>query len=101
MAINYNLNTVTTTPYLVDKDTDEVVFVNVPTISSVVLPTIVAGKNTAFFIKDYSGNATVNPIFITASGGATINGVSFAILNVNYSHVQVIWDGSNWQTLTN
>jgi hypothetical protein len=100
MTINYNLNVVTTTPYSV-KDTDEVVCVNVPTTSSVVLPTIVAGKNTAFYIKDYSGNATVNPIIITTTGGATINGVSFAILNVNYSHIQVIWDGSNWQTLTN
>jgi len=100
MTINYNLNIVTTTPYTI-KDTDEVVFVNVPTTSSVVLPIIVAGKNTAFYIKDYSGNASVNPIIITATGGATINGVSFAILNVNYSQVQLIWDGSNWQTITN
>jgi len=100
MTINYNLNVVTTTPYAV-QNTDEVVFVNVPTASSVVLPTIAVGKNTGFYIKDYSGNASINPIFITASGGATINGVSFAILNVNYSHIQVIWDGSNWQTLTN
>ena len=100
MTINYNLNVVTTTPYAV-QDTDEVVFVNVPTTASVVLPTVAGGKNTGFYIKDYSGNASVNPIFITASGGATINGVSFAILNVNYSHIQLIWDGSNWQTLTN
>jgi len=100
MTINYNLNVVTTTPYAVQAS-DEVVFVNVPTIASVVLPTIAGGKNTGFYIKDYSGNASVNPIFITASGGATINGVSFAILNVNYSHIQLIWDGSNWQTLTN
>jgi hypothetical protein len=100
MTINYNLNVVTVTPYSV-KDTDEVVLVNVPATSSIVLPTIAAGKNTAYYIKDYSGNAKTNPIFITASGGATINGVSFAILNVDYSHIQVIWDGSNWQTLTN
>ncbi len=100
MAINYNLNIVTTTPYLV-QDTDEVVFVNVPSISSIVLPAIVLGKNTAFYIKDFSGNAKENPIFITAAGGATINGENFAILNGNYSHIQVIWDGSNWQTITN
>ena len=101
MAINYNLNTVTTTPYLVNKDTDEVIFVNVPTISSVVLPTIAAGKNTAFYIKDSSGDAKTNPIFITSAGGETINGVSFAILNVNFSHIQLVWDGSNWQTISN
>lgn len=100
MTINYNLNVVTTTPYSV-QDTDEVIFVNVPTTASVVLPNVAVGKYTAFYIKDFSGNAKVNPIFITASGGATINGESFAILNVNYSHVQIIWDGSNWQTLTN
>ena len=100
MTINYNLNVVTTTPYSV-KDTDEVIGVNVPTTSSVVLPTVAIGKNTSFYIKDSSGNAGVNPIFITASGGATINGVSFAILNVNYSHIQLMWNGSNWQTLTN
>jgi hypothetical protein len=99
MTINYNLNIVTTTPYAI-KDTDEVIFVNVPTASSVVLPAVAVGKNTAFYIKDSSGNAGLNPIIITATGGATINGVSFAILNVNYSHVQFIWDGSNWQTLT-
>lgn len=100
MTINYNLKVVTTTPYSV-KLTDEVVFVNVPSTSSIVLPAIAGSKNTGFYIKDSSGNAKVNPIFITATGGATINGVSFAILNVNYSHIQVIWDGSNWQTLTN
>jgi len=100
MTINYNLNIVTTTPYLV-QDTDEVVFVNVPSTSSVVLPAVAPGKNTAFYIKDYSGNSSLNPIFITATGGANINGVSFAILNVDYSHIQVIWDGSNWQTITN
>lgn len=100
MTINYKLNVVTTTPYLI-KPTDELVFVNVPSASSVVLPAIAGGKNTGYYIKDYSGNASVNPIFITASGGATINGVSFAILNVNFSHIQVVWDGANWQTLTN
>ena len=100
MAINYNLNVVTTTPYTVITS-DEVVFVNVPTAASIILPTIASGKNTGYYIKDYSGNANANPIMITATGGATINGVSFAILNVDYSHIQVIWDGANWQTLTN
>ena len=100
MAINYNLTVVTTTPYAI-QTTDEVIFVNVPATSSVVLPIIDPGKNTGFYIKDFSGNAKENPIFITATGGANINGVSFAILNVNYSHIQLIWDGTNWQTLTN
>lgn len=100
MTINYNLSIVTTTPYAV-KDTDEVVFVNVPATASVVLPTPVSGKNTGYYIKDYSGNASTNPIFITATGGATINKISFAIINVNYSQIQVVWDGENWQTISN
>ena len=100
MTINYNLTVVTTTPYTV-KTSDETVFVNVPASASIILPTIEVGKNTSFYIKDYSGNAQSNPIVITATGSATINGVSFAILNVNYSYIQIIWDGENWQTLTN
>jgi hypothetical protein len=100
MAINYNLTVVTTTPYNV-LDTDEVVFVNVPSHSSVVLPNITPGKFTGFYIKDSSGNASLNPIIITATGGALINGVSFAILNVNYSQIQLVWDGVDWQTLSN
>lgn len=100
MAINYFLNVVTISPYLV-KETDEVVFVNVPATSSIVLPTITDDKNTAFYIKDYSGKANINPIFITSAGGETINGVNFAILNGNYSQLQVVWDGANWQTISN
>jgi hypothetical protein len=100
MAINYNTTLVTTTPYSI-LDTDEVVLVNVPGPASVVLPIIVPGKNTAYYIKDYSGNALIDPITITTAGGATINGIAFALINGNYSHVQLIWDGTGWLTLTN
>ena len=100
MSINYNTTLVITTPYTV-LDTDEVVLVNVAGPASVILPTIVAGKNTAFYVKDASGNALNNPITITDVGGALINGISFALINGNYSHVQFIWDGSSWLTLTN
>lgn len=100
MAINYNTTTVTTTPYTVI-DTDEVILINVAGPASVVLPVIIPGKNTAYYIKDTSGNALANPITITATGGATINGIGFALINGNFSHVQVLWDGTNWQTITN
>jgi len=100
MAINYNTTTVTTTPYTV-LSTDEVVLVNVAGPASVILPVIIAGKNTAFYVKDASGNALINPITITAVGGATINGIGFALINGNYSHVQFVWDGTGWLTLTN
>jgi hypothetical protein len=100
MAINYNTTLVTTTPYIV-APTDEVVLVNVAGPASVVLPTIPAGKNTAFYVKDASGLALANPITITAVGGALINGIGFALINGNYSHVQFVWDGTSWLTLTN
>jgi hypothetical protein len=100
MAINYIVTTVTTTPYTV-VDTDEVILVNILGQSSIILPTITTGKNTAFYVKDISGQALLNAITITAVGGATINGIGFALVNGNYSHVQVVWDGAGWQTLTN
>jgi hypothetical protein len=100
MAINYNTTLVTTTPYAI-LSTDEVVLVNVAGPADVVLPVIPAGKNTAFYIKDASGLALVNPITITAVGGVLINGIGFALINGNYSHVQFVWDGTSWLTLTN
>jgi hypothetical protein len=100
MAINYNTTTVTTTPYIV-LETDEVIFVDVASAASVILPVIAAGKNTAFYIKDISGQSLINPITITAIDGKLINGILFALINGNYSHVQVVYDGVSWQTLTN
>ena len=52
------------------------------------------------YIKDYSGQAQKNPITITSAGGKTIDGVSFAILNGGYSHIQVVYDGTNWKTIS-
>jgi hypothetical protein len=100
MTINYDIKTVTTTPYTL-LDTDEVVLVNVVGSASIILPTVIAGKHTAYYIKDTSGQSLLNPITITAVGGATINGIGFALINGNYSHLQVVWDGANWQTITN
>jgi hypothetical protein len=38
---------------------------------------------------------------ISVSSGEVINRVSFATRNVNYGHIRVVWDGANWQTITN
>lgn len=54
----------------------------------------------SFYIKDYSGQALVHPITITSAGGKTIDGVSFAILNNGYAHIQVIYDGANWKIIS-
>ena len=99
MALNYQTVIVTATPYTA-VTADEVILVNITTgPASIVLPTpSVAGR--AIYIKDYSGTSLTNPITIKASGGKLINGVSFAMLNGGYSHIQVVYDGINWQTIS-
>jgi hypothetical protein len=128
MSLDLNTRIVTTTPYnIVDNDT--VIFVNVVGPSSVILPAngiavsnilqqanINSGLDDptgleqghgrpeckayqSFYIKDYSGNAKTNPITITSAGGKLIDGVSFALLNRGYAHIQVVYDGTNWKTI--
>jgi len=101
MSINYKVTIVVNTPYTVTND-DEVIMVDIPTASSVILPDIggSSGERRAYYIKDYSGQAQRNPITITSAGGKTIDGVSFAILNGGYSHIQVVYDGTNWKTIS-
>jgi hypothetical protein len=101
MSLNLTVKTVTTTPYnIVNSDT--VVLVNVTSgPASIVLPaTGVDGtERRSFYIKDYSGTSLINPITITSAGNKTINNVPFAMLNGNYSHIQVVYDGTNWVTI--
>jgi hypothetical protein len=100
MAIEYRVTIVTTTPYNVGNN-DEVVMVDIPGPASVVLPAVGNNdsKKRTLYIKDYSGQAKRNPITITSAGAKTIDGVSFAILNGGYSHIQVVYDGTNWKTI--
>lgn len=103
MAITYKTRIVTTTPYTVAAD-DEVIFVDVAGPASVILPatgsSIEDDENFAYYIKDYSGLSKTNPITITAPAGRTIDGESFAMLNGGYSHIQVVYDGVNWMTIS-
>lgn len=101
MSIELTTKIVTTTPYNISKD-DDVIFVNVTTgPASIVLPSTGDNKEykRSFYIKDYSGTSLTNPITITSAGGKTIDGVSFAMLNGGYSHIQVVYDGANWKTI--
>lgn len=101
MSINLQTVIVTTTPYSISTN-DDVIFVNVTSgPCSIVLPASGSecNKKRSFYIKDYSGTSNLNPITITASGGKKINGVPFAMLNGNYSHIQVVYDGTNWMTI--
>lgn len=99
MALSLNTVVVTTSPYTMDKD-DTLFLVNRTSPSSIILPTLSNGeKGKSFYIKDASGTSTTNPITITAPSSKTINGVSFAMLNGAYSHIQVAYDGTNWVTI--
>jgi hypothetical protein len=106
MSVNLTTRIVTTTPYTI-LVADDVIFVNVTSgPASIVLPVISAsssddssGTKRSFYIKDYSGTSLTNPITITAAGGKLINGVSFAIINGGYAHIQVVYDGTNWMTI--
>lgn len=101
MSVNLSTRIVNTTPYTIVNN-DDVLFVNVITgPASIILPSSGSddSKKRSFYIKDYSGTSVTNPITITAAGGKTINGVSFAMLNGAYSHIQVVYDGTNWMTI--
>jgi hypothetical protein len=99
MAVSLDTVTVTTSPYTMDKDED-LFLVNRTSPSLLILPTLNSGdKGKSFYIKDASGTSTTNPITITAPSSKTINGVSFAMLNGAYSHIQVAYDGTNWLTI--
>lgn len=101
MSFNLNTKIVTTTPYSV-VNADTVLFINVATATSVVLPATGTdgSNNRSFYIKDFSGNAATNPITITSAGGKTIDNGTFAILNSGYSHVHIIYDGTNWKIIS-
>lgn len=100
MAISYKTRLVTTTPYTIVND-DEVLFINTSTAASVILP-LLSGSDSngkAFYIKDYAGTSLTKPITIIAPGIKTIDGASFAMLNTGYSHIQIVYDGTNWKTI--
>lgn len=100
MSLNLQTQVVTTTPYTINSS-DTLILVNRTSPSTIVLPVLSSSEGNvgkSYYIKDYSGTSTKNPITITA-GGKFINGVTFAMLNGNYSHIQVAYDGTNWVTI--
>jgi hypothetical protein len=101
MAINYKTTIVTTTPYTATSS-DEVILVDVTSgPKTIMLPTSSGSSpGRALYIKDYSGTSLTNPITIKGSPGKLIDGVSFAMLNGGYSHIQVVYDGANWMTIS-
>lgn len=63
-----------------------------PTPSNVVV-------NDFFIIKDAAGTANTNAIIVATSGGATIDGASQTIIDLNYGAAWISWNGSGWSRL--
>lgn len=100
MSLNLQTAVVTTTPYTINAN-DTLILVKRTSPTTIILPVLPSGDchiGKSFYIKDSIGTSTKNPITITA-GAKLINGVSFAMLNGNYSHVQLAYDGINWVTI--
>ena len=101
MPINYKTTIVTTTPYTVTSS-DEVVLVDTTTGPKMIMLPTPSGSSSgrSVYIKDYSGVSLTNPITIKGQPGKSIDGESFAMLNGGYSHVQIVYDGTNWLTIS-
>jgi hypothetical protein len=82
---------VTTTPFEVSL-TDYYLAVNVDEPTSIILP--VAPTGTVFIIKDIDGDASINPITVTAS--TTIDGAASALINTDYGSITLIFNGTEW-----
>lgn len=74
--------------------TDYFIGVDVAAPASVVLP--VAPTGTVFIVKDIDGDATTNPITVTAAGGVLIDGAASAIINAPYGALQFVFNGTEW-----
>ena len=81
------------TPYLADL-TDYYLAVDVAAPASVVLP--VSPTGTVFVIKDIDGDASTNPITVTDTGGALIDGAASAVINTDYGSITLIFNGTDW-----
>lgn len=85
------VTSVTETPYQV-LATDYFLCVSVNSPSSVVLP--VSALGAVFIVKDCNGNASTNPITITAL--TNIDGAANATINSDYGSITLIFNGTEW-----
>jgi hypothetical protein len=88
----------TTSPITVSAASDYAVIVNVSGAAAVTFPSGVKGQ--IYAIIDGSGAAATNNITITGTGGQTLAGAATYVLAANYGAVAFIFDGSNWNLLS-
>lgn len=84
---------VTTTPFNA-LTTDYFLGVDVATAASIILP--VSPTGTVFIVKDIDGDATTNPITITATGGTLIDGAASAVINTPFGSLSFVFNGTEW-----
>ena len=68
----------------------------VNTSASVVITLPTAKKNAVVVVKDYLGQAVINPIQVKARGVEKIDGYTSKWINADYWSVTLVSDGSNW-----
>jgi hypothetical protein len=77
-------------------------YIGVTSTSSAVAITIPVSnviKNQIFTVKDESGGAGTNNITVTAASG-TIDGAANYVINTNYGEVSLMFDGTNYFTIS-
>lgn len=87
---------VTTTPYSANTS-QYFLGVDVASAASVVLP--VSPTGTVFMIKDIDGDAAINPITITATGGILIDGSANATIDTPFGSIQLVFNGTDWSVV--
>jgi hypothetical protein len=87
--------TVTATPIVVQV-TDQIISTKITTPAACTLPSAVSRTGVPLTFKDL-GQATANPITLTAAGGDTIDGAATYVLNNNFAWVTLVPfnDGTN------
>lgn len=83
---------VTTTPFT-PSVSDYFLCVDIDGPASIVLPETTVGR--VYVVKDCDGDASTNPITITATG-STIDGSAAATINVNYGSLTFVFNGTEW-----
>ena len=85
ISLTKTQRSVTATPIVV-ASTDQIINCNIAATAACALPTAASRNGVPITFKDI-GQATANPITLTANGAEKIDGVSTYVLNLNYQAV--------------
>lgn len=91
-----NIANVTSSPYTITFG-DDVALVNllVPGPATIFLPNN-PPIGSDYIVKDGAGIASTNTITIGVAGGGTIDGLTTAILDINYEAYRFLWNGTEY-----